>query len=324
MKLISEQSFFRPEVLRWHRRIKERYSPPCYAGLFIIFPCSAKKPYSESESHRIFARAIKKAAEKKINSIAEIILTSPFGIVPRELERLYPVAHYDTVVTGYWSYEEKKIANELLEDYIKKCRKIGIEKESFIAYVDGAYREICERLEIEIIPEKESNLKAESSLIKLEKKVREKLKNRKSKSVDIAKERLKKIADFQFGKGAGELLTANAKVKKGMIFDKKTNKLIARENKDYGYLELTLEGAERVLPLKKYFAKLSFNPEEIKGRTRNIFCSGIEDACKEIRPGDEVIVLYKNALIGIGKSLLSGEELVRAKKGLGIVVREFV
>ena len=122
---ITEESLFRPEAVRWRKR-SELLEP--MGDAVVILPCSMRKPYSSSRSHMIFMRVTK--------GIQECILTSPFGICPRELEKTYPIQSYDTSTTGDWSYEEIKIVGECLKDYVR-----GID---VIAHVSGGYRQVCE------------------------------------------------------------------------------------------------------------------------------------------------------------------------------------
>ena len=69
------------------------------------------------------------------------VLTSPLGVVPYQLERVYPANSYDIPVTGIWSHEEKMrvldILNTVLSHY--KSKKI-------ICHVTGPYIEICKEL----------------------------------------------------------------------------------------------------------------------------------------------------------------------------------
>ncbi len=143
MKLISAESTRRPEVIRWHQRIIERYTPHGDIGVAVLLPCSAKKPYRKSRSHIEFRNQISRAAGDKYPLVHELALTSPLGLVPREIEDLYPAAHYDVPVTGNWSDEEKNIVIRLIEDYISKTTV------PLIAHVKGPYMEICEEAGIE-------------------------------------------------------------------------------------------------------------------------------------------------------------------------------
>ncbi len=307
MKFITYEALRRPEVLRWHERIIERYTPPRGIKLAIILPCSARKPYSKSRSHRIFREYIRRGADKKLCLIHEIILTSPLGLVPRELEASYPANCYDIPVTGEWSEVERKASSRLLEDYLSKA------KVNAIAHVDGALREICEEHGI-ILTKK--NIMSKASLKDLEEKIREALKGIKIKA-DCQKrkiEAVRKICDFQFGMHASEfLLPENVIIRGRQIFYNNTQ--VAALNK-HGYLSLTLEGGELLKNFGKYLVEISFFPE-----TNSIFCVGVTSADEDIRPNDEVIVLYNDKVVGVGRALLSGEEMVKARKGLAIALR---
>lgn len=84
----------------------DNYEP--YSNIIVLLPCSSKKPYSISQSHQKFIKAIKSA--KVV--VEEVILTSPYGLVPRALERL---VNYDIPVTGEWSFEEIELINNCLK-----------------------------------------------------------------------------------------------------------------------------------------------------------------------------------------------------------------
>src|SRR5664280_3068373 len=89
---IIDESLYRPEAVRWRERMS-LLQP--LGDVVVVLPCSMRKPYSSSKSHTIFMRATK--------NIQEAILTSPFGVCPREMERTYPIQSYDTSTTGDWS-----------------------------------------------------------------------------------------------------------------------------------------------------------------------------------------------------------------------------
>ncbi|MFQ6105953.1 MAG: DUF5591 domain-containing protein [Candidatus Hydrothermarchaeaceae archaeon] len=302
MRFITEESLKRPEVLRWHERIKERYTPPKNIKLTVILPCSAKKPYSKSKSHMQFQKYIRRGAGKKIGLVHEIILTSPLGLVPRELEEVYPASHYDIPVTGHWSKNERAVALELLRDYISKSSA------EVVGHVDGACREICSDVGVELT---EENILSNTSLRDLERVVSEKLDKCKPVRRDGISN-LRRVCDFQFGKGSSRyLLPAGTSTKGRQIFLK--NEQIAAVNPNDGLLALSLEGGRL---LKKHIVKISFKLE-----TNSIFCVGVEKAGREIRPNDEVVVIYRNKVVGVGKAVLNGEEMTKARKGLAVSLR---
>jgi predicted RNA-binding protein (TIGR00451 family) len=91
---------------------------------------------------------------------------------------------------------------------------------------------------------------------------------------------------------------------------------VAAVNPNSGYLALSLEGGKLLKDFGKHIVEISFKPE-----TGNIFSIGVEAAGDDIRPGDEVIVLYKDKVAGVGKAALCGDEMARAKKGLAVAMR---
>ncbi len=108
-----------PLITEWENFICNDYRSPHNLGdVLILLPCSARKPYRLSKSHGRFIRAIGTSA------CHEVIVTSPLGLVPRDLEEVWPAAHYDVPVTGDWSRDEiariEKMITALLNNHSYK------------------------------------------------------------------------------------------------------------------------------------------------------------------------------------------------------------
>src|SRR5438128_1056590 len=116
MRAYSAESLARPEIVRFRRRIRERYAKPPSARILLLLPCSARKPYSTSRSHRRFRDAILASANP--SAVHEVIVTSPLGLIPRELERFYPAGAYDIPVTGDWSRDEAAMVTDDLRAFL--------------------------------------------------------------------------------------------------------------------------------------------------------------------------------------------------------------
>lgn len=90
-----------PLVADWEAFISTAYRvPKGLDTILILLPCSARKPYRLSKSHGRFIRAIGTSA------CHEVMVTSPLGLVPRDLEEIWPAGHYDVPVTGDWTGDE--------------------------------------------------------------------------------------------------------------------------------------------------------------------------------------------------------------------------
>ena len=92
-----------PSVVDFQQRLSD-YVPPAKNMVLLILPCSARKPYFKRSSHKRFYKSIKEVNNYLALHIVSV--TSPLGLVPRELEFCYPAAHYDIAVTGEWSASE--------------------------------------------------------------------------------------------------------------------------------------------------------------------------------------------------------------------------
>ncbi|MFO8133090.1 MAG: DUF5591 domain-containing protein, partial [Thermoplasmatota archaeon] len=111
-------SLSRPDVERFRSRVLTRYGKPPSASVLLLLPCSAGKPYSRSRSHRRFGEAI--GASGNPYAVHRAVVTSPLGIVPIELDGVYPAAHYDISVTGRWSRDEQAMAAGMLRRYLRE------------------------------------------------------------------------------------------------------------------------------------------------------------------------------------------------------------
>ena len=106
-RYVLAESLRRPEMRRFRDRLVERYRPPSSKEVLLLVPCSRTKPYRLSRSHRRFAQAWEGLS--RVERLHVVSVSSPIGLVPRELEDLYPARHYDIPVTGDWSETERDI-----------------------------------------------------------------------------------------------------------------------------------------------------------------------------------------------------------------------
>ena len=101
-----------PLIQNWRRRVSQLHTPPNHqSNVMVLLPCSAKKPYRLSQSHRRFQRAI------PTRGVNQVMVTAPLGLVPRELEDFWPAAHYDIPVTGDWDIDELQVIREMVRSY---------------------------------------------------------------------------------------------------------------------------------------------------------------------------------------------------------------
>jgi predicted RNA-binding protein len=102
-------------------------------------PCAVRKPYSTSPSHRLIRMIISQVFDP---SQYHIVIFGTCGIVPAELEEMYPYAHYnymlgkcsdDTIREDFLHIETKRVAG-----YLDKTRHVYKYR---IGYCIGLFRE---------------------------------------------------------------------------------------------------------------------------------------------------------------------------------------
>jgi archaeosine synthase len=325
LPLIGPESYNAPAVRRFRERLVDRYVPPPRKKLVLVLPCSARKPYSESRSHHLFDRAISSGVGGARREVSEAILTSPLGVIPRELERIFPIANYDIPVTGDWDAEELRLAAGALVEHLSKYPEDAV----VVAHVSGGYRQVMSEAEDRIVQtliytdsaESATSRDALSSLESTLTDMRDVIPLESGPQV-AREEALRATADFQFGRGTGQLLIPEGANLRGKLFHLVVCELEGVQLCSFvgknGLLSLTLEGGEILQKTGRYWVR--FDGRRIRGGS--LFAVGISDADPFIRPGDEVVVVNGDEeVVGVGKSEMSGREMCAFDNGRAISLR---
>jgi len=314
-KIISttKESLLRPEIRRFQKRIIERYEKPKSAKILLLLPCSAKKPYSFSKSHKLFREKINLCKNPSI--VHELIITSPLGIVPRELELVYPASLYDIPVTGIWDEDEKNLIRYLISKYLRKNKY-----DKIISHLPLEINDFLENILNKPVKTCIGNPTSNESLKKLKEVLSENVKDlNEIKAQNRYLEDIKGLASYQFGKTIADKLLKNCNIKGKYPYRKIMHKnvqigMIVFER---GLISLTINGAKRIFNSDKYWVDI-YDDFTLVG---SVFSPGIKDADEGIRQGDEVIIIQKNKLCGAGVALMSGEEMKELSYGEAVKVR---
>jgi archaeosine synthase len=296
MRANSGESLQRAEVRRFAERVITRYIPP-QTDVAVLLPCSAKKPYSLSQSHRKFQLAIAGRAH-------ELIVTSPLGLVPRELECVYPAGHYDVPVTGYWDAEECAVIAGILARYFKRHAYRRI-----IAHLEGGALRVARMaadqcgitLEYSCLehPTSDTALNALDSALAGERRIKD--------------DRLHGMVSYQFD---CDLDTKGTTVRGHYpeLFYSKKNVQIFSIDTGTGLLRPTFDGWN-LIP-KGYRVYIDdFIPEG------DVLIPGVVKADPDIRDGDEVFVIGARAH-ATGRAALPSDEILRSRRGVAVHVRK--
>ena len=147
-------------------------------------------------------------------------------------------------------------------------------------------------------------------------------------------QKIRSVADYQFGKGVGEkLFPSEVKI----VHSKRTGRIrhvyleeerLATLRPTNGLFSLTIAGAKRIMERVKpqrLWVRVREEAEPFVVKGKSVFAKHVIDADEEIRPQEEVIVMNeKGVVLAVGKAILSGKEMKAFEKGVAVRVRRGV
>ena len=113
----SSLGLSRPEVVRYNKRLR-RYTPPAKAKVLLLLPQTKKKPFHSSVEHSTLMNKIKNTLKDKTDLVHFCTYSAPFGVVPSELEEVYPLSQNEITFPldlETINYVAEKVANYVVE-----------------------------------------------------------------------------------------------------------------------------------------------------------------------------------------------------------------
>lgn len=301
-----------------HKRFLERFEPLSREGAFFYTgPESLDRPsayryerryferYSKppqqmavvfQDAERPYARAYaKEMGEVSKRADAHFVVMSPFGPVPIELDEVYPIAQ---------SVFPRDVDHDTQERILGLMERFSHEQEYGVS----------------MLYEGQGTLDMLETLGG----------GRSAFDLDLA--RVRAVADYQFGKGAGSLLLdGRVELVKSKNTDKIRNVLVDGEHilsmrAPDGFFSLRPPGARRLMrgfPSPRLRVVVAEDSEAFNREGKNVFCHFVKKCDPELVPMDEVVVVSeRDDMLAIGRALLTRQEMLAMKKGLAVRVRE--
>lgn len=301
------ESLKRAEVTRHLKKLEEMDKKKN----LVVLP-AYRKPYSKYLSNSFKEFLIYAMDESGEDSIEEnnfndlkienedtdfMVLDVPFCLIPLELDEVYPLSQSDA----------PKIRDKIAEDFARDFLSDFAENYDNVLI----HPKVLDELELDYIGEY-----AYADEIKFKKD-------------DIKK--IKAIADYQFGKGAGELLfTGKIKIEKSKktgkirhIFDGNQN--IVNMRASDSFLILSKLGAKRLAQMDGMRNKVMIDNsvESFARDGKSVFAKFIKDCDDNIRSNDEVLIVNEEGeLLAFGKALLNYSEMLDFNTGQAIKTRK--
>jgi archaeosine synthase len=137
-RVLTDPPFYLPEFEKSYRYIIDEYDV-APKEIAIFMPCAVRKPYSASPSHQLIRSVISQVLDPEQY---HLVIFGTCGIVPSELEEMYPYAHYHymlgkckdpEVLDDFLRIETTRVAH-----YLTKTRHLYTYR---IAYCIGLFRQ---------------------------------------------------------------------------------------------------------------------------------------------------------------------------------------
>lgn len=147
-------------------------------------------------------------------------------------------------------------------------------------------------------------------------------------------QRIRGVADYQFGKGVGEkLFPDNVEI----VYSGRTGRIrqvyfggesLATLRARDGLFSLTIRGAKKLweeMEPRRCWVKVLGEVAPFIAQGKSVFAKHVMDADEEIRPQEEVIVINEEGEVtAVGKAVLTGREMTAFKRGVAVKVRRGV
>ncbi len=159
----------RPEVVRFRKRLIERYSPPNETKTLLLAPQTQAKPFHKSKMIIKISKALSSKQTADSSMIHVCFYAAPFGLVPCELDEIYPLSQHETTIpidsetiayvvhqvndyierTNYTKIVLLEDSGNLGKAIVKSCKRVCTKKDIELACVktkDNSSKEILAKL----------------------------------------------------------------------------------------------------------------------------------------------------------------------------------
>ena len=288
------ESLCRAEVVRHMQKLREM---PKKRDLIILPP--TRKPYSKFISGNLGEFYIYGAEQEiDLDNTDFMVLDVPFGLIPLEIDEGYPLSQNDAPKTR--DVDSIEFIEDFISEFVEYYEQVLIHSRIIRDLEIGLYNKCIDSDEIRYVKD------------------------------DVKK--LKAIADYQFGVGAGEaLFCGNINIEKSKktgkirhVYDGKV--LLVNMRASDSFLVLSKEGAKRLhnampYPQNRVVVNRDSEPFALDGKS--VFCKFVVDCDDNIRSNDEVLIVNEeDKLLAYGKALLGACEIMEFQTGQAIKTRK--
>jgi 7-cyano-7-deazaguanine tRNA-ribosyltransferase len=135
----------RPEIIHYRKQLCRNYEPPKETKILFLVPQTRNKPFHKAPEFKKI-RQLLRIIGKDLTALVHIcVYSSPFGIVPLELDEVYPLSQHESSLP--FDIETiDYVANQIIK-YIKRSSYVGVvllnDQKLWFDYVKAACSSVC-------------------------------------------------------------------------------------------------------------------------------------------------------------------------------------
>jgi 7-cyano-7-deazaguanine tRNA-ribosyltransferase len=142
----------RPEIVRHKKRLAERHSPPKRAKTLLLVPQTRMKPFHKSVEFKQIEKKLSQHLDKRLVKAHVCFYAAPFGIIPVELDEVYPLSQHETAMP--LDKETIEYVTEQVVDYIHRTNYKAVtlinDPENWNKAIVNACRKTCRNKKIHL------------------------------------------------------------------------------------------------------------------------------------------------------------------------------
>jgi 7-cyano-7-deazaguanine tRNA-ribosyltransferase len=146
----------RPEVVRYRRLLAERYFPPEKAEVLVLVPQPESKPFHRSREYKKIRKMLRKEEAGRVHVC---FYSAPFGVVPVELDEVYPLSQHETALP--LDKETREYVAEQVAEYVSitSYQRVVLfdDTENWGKTVVNALRKTCKQKHVDFMIRKASS-----------------------------------------------------------------------------------------------------------------------------------------------------------------------
>jgi 7-cyano-7-deazaguanine tRNA-ribosyltransferase len=146
----SSLGLARPEVVRYRKRLLDRYSPPPKAKILLLLPQTRTKPFHNSKEHETVMKEIQQNSGDTADLVHVCTYAAPFGVIPTELDDVYPLSQNE--IASPFDAETVMYVAKQAANYIKNTnydRAILLrDQKVWMGKITAACRRACKKKKV--------------------------------------------------------------------------------------------------------------------------------------------------------------------------------